>query len=48
MNDYRKLWFESAYKRADKLGYTLYRLSTPYDGEDADNGYISVSARCAL
>lgn len=39
-SDYRQAWFESAYKRADYLGCTLYRLVTPYDDADADNGYV--------
>ena len=39
MNDdvYRNLWFESAHKRACKLGYTLYRCITFNDDE---GGYI--------
>lgn len=39
-SDYRQAWFESAYKRADYLGCTLYRLVTPYDDAntaDTDN-----------
>lgn len=35
---YRRVWFESAHKRAYNLGYTLYRCITLDD--DADNGYI--------
>ena len=34
---YREVWFESAYNRAYKLGYVLYRLVTP---QDDDAGYI--------